>query len=81
MMNITAKQMNEIATSIFRKEADEAIVRVEKSIQERAERGEKIVTVNLDGLRMRAFDLILEDLTAANFSFSVLAGHRVMITW
>ena len=81
MMNITAKQMNELATSIFRKEADEAIVRVEKSIRERAERDEKIVTVNLDSLFLCAFDLVLADLKSAGFNFTILAGRRVMITW
>ena len=77
--------MNELATSnavsIFRKEVDEAIVRIEKSIQEKAEHGEKIVVVNLDGLRLRAYDLIIADLKSAGFNSTIIAGQRIMITW
>lgn len=84
-MTITAEQMNELATSnadsIFHREVDEAIVRIEKSIQERAEHGEKTVVVNLGGLCLRALDLIFADLKSAGFNFAIDAGQRVMITW
>lgn len=81
MMNINAKAMNELVTASYRKEADDALVNIEAIITERATSGYSDTSVDLQGVRMRAYEMVKSDLQGAGFKVNCGQGKRVFIQW
>ena len=81
MMNINAKAMNELVTASYRKEADDTLLNIEALITERATSGHNDTSVDLQGVRMRAYEMVKSDLQEAGFQVKCGQGKWIGIRW
>lgn len=81
MMNINAKAMNELTTATYRKEADKMLLNIEATITERATNGYDNMSIDLQGVRTRAYEMIKSDLQEADFKVNCGQGKWLFIKW
>lgn len=81
MMNINAKAMNELTTASYRKEADKMLLNIEATITERATNGDNHMSIDLQGVRTRAYEMIKSDLQEAGFKVNCGEGKWTLIKW